>query len=513
LGLRDIPLKKAYDSDSDDILNDFYIPALSNSIHYNRLAGFFSSTTLAVSAKGIIELISNGGDMKLVTGARFRKADIEAIKEAYEQPEKVIEKSLIKELDDLENEFIKDHVRALAWMVANGKLQIKVAIIIDEDGYPIEERILEKRGVFHQKVGILEDAEGNIISFSGSENESATGWLNNIEEFKVFRSWVDAEKDYLDADLEKFKKFWSGYTKRARVIDIPEAVKKRLIEIAPDNIEDLNLNKWLQDKKRIKLRNFQKEAVKSWLISGKKGIFEMATGTGKTICALECLNILLKTQKPLITVITVPYIHLVKQWAKEIERYGIRTERLVANSSNTGWKNRLADRILDIQNGISDALIVLTTHTTFASNDFIKLIKKTNAKLFLIADEVHGLGAPKRKKGLIENYMFKLGLSATPKRYYDLEGTTELYDYFGDVVFEFPLKKAIEEGYLVPYDYKPYFTELTEEEMMKYEEETSKICKAYHQTKDDKEKRRWFSLLCFKRQNIIKNAKNKYLES
>ena len=510
LGLRNIPLKKSYDSDSDNILTDFYIPALSNSVQYKRLTGFFSSSTLAIAAKGVSKLISNGGNMKLVTGARFRKADIEAIKEAYERPERVIEGIMLKELDDLEGRFIEDHVRALGWMVANKKLEIKVAIILDEEGYPLEEKTLEKKGIFHQKVGILEDAEGNRLSFSGSENESASGWLSNIEEFKVFRSWMEPEKDYLEADLDKFQKFWTGYPKRAQVMDIPNAVKKRLIEIAPDDIEELDLDRWLTYRRRIRLKDFQKGAVNSWLTAGKKGIFEMATGTGKTICALECLAAAQKTEKRLVTVITVPYVHLAKQWIREIEKFGIQSEKIIADSSNPGWKDKLADYIFDIINGVMEKLIVLTTHATFSSDDFIELMKRINVKLYLVADEVHGVGAPKRKNGLIENYGFRLGLSATPKRYFDLEGTEELYQYFGDVVFEFSLKKAIEGGFLTPYDYKPYFTELTEAEMMRYEEETARVCKAYYQSKDDDKRRQWFSLLCIRRQDIIKNATNKY---
>ena len=454
--------------------------------------------------------------MKLISGAKFRREDIEAIVEAYESPERVIERTMLEELENLEDEFVKDHVRALGWMIAKDKLEIKIAIVCDNNGYPLDEMAVNKRGIFHQKIGILEDMEGNHISFSGSENESATGWHSNIEEFKVFRSWVESEKEYFDADRKKFEKFWSGYPKRTRVIDIPTAIREKLIEIAPDDIDSLNLDRWLElgiysrERLQIILRAYQKKAINNWLAKNRRGIFEMATGTGKTFAALECFNTINKSEKTLVTVITVPYVHLAKQWMREIEKLGIRCDTLIADSSNPGWKDKLADYILDIMNGISEKLIVLTTHVTFSSDDFIKLMKRINVKLLLIADEVHGVGAPKRKNGLIENYDFRLGLSATPKRYFDLEGTRDLYEYFGDVVFEFSIKKAIESEFLTPYDYKPYFTELTEEEMMKYEEETAKICKAYYQSKDDDERYRWFSLLCIKRQDIIKNAISKY---
>ena len=116
--LTDLPLRSAYDSDTDNILADFYTPALSVSVQYSRLTGFFSSTTLAVAAKGISGLIQNGGSIRLITGATFQKQDIAAIREAIDDPEKVLENAMLREFENLEDEFVKDHVRALGWMVS-----------------------------------------------------------------------------------------------------------------------------------------------------------------------------------------------------------------------------------------------------------------------------------------------------------------------------------------------------------------------------------------------------------
>lgn len=522
MSLKELSLKKAYDSDSDDILREFYIPALSHSVSYRRLAGFFSSSSLAVAAKGLSEFITKGGHMKLIVGAKLQKEDIEAIKEAHKNPEKVIEKLMLKELENLESEFVKDHVRALSWMVANKKLEIKVAIVCDEDECPLERITVDRQGVFHQKVGILQDAKGNKISFSGSDNETASAWLSNIEEFKVFRSWEDSEKEYLNADCWRFDKFWHSAARRTRVMDIPTAVKGKLIEIAPKNIEELNLEKWLrketvEKKKIIELWDHQKQAIEAWLENNKRGIFEMATGTGKTFAALGCLKKVLEKEGRLVTVISCPYGHLVKQWSNSINEFGVSCDTVIADSSNFGWKNKLTDCILDIKTGESEKLIVLTTHATFSTDDFIGIIRKADTKLFLIVDEVHGAGAPERKKGLIEDYGFRLGLSATPKRWFDLEGTEELFNFFGGTVFEFSLEKAIRtinpatgRTFLVPYEYKPHFVELTDEELNEYEDETVKIVRAYHRSKNREEKDELFSLLLFKRQKIIRNAVNKF---
>lgn len=519
VGLKDIPLKRSYDSDSDNILADFYIPALSGSMRYSRLTGFFSSTSLAIAAKGISGLIRNGGHIRLITGAKFRKTDIEAIKEAYKEPERILEEAMLRELNRLEDEFVRDHIRALAWMVANEKLKIKVAIVFDDDGYPLDSRTLEKQGVFHQKVGILEDFEGNQISFSGSENESAAGWQGNIEEFKVFRSWIEAEREYFNADLLKFEKFWHGFAKRTKVMDVPRAIEEKLVEVAPDNIEELDLERWIRREGRgspIVLRNYQTKAIDSWLANEKKGIFEMATGTGKTITALGCLRTALETEERAKVVISSPFIHLSEQWIRESNKLNIECEKLVADSSQNKWKDRLVDSLLDVENGITEKLVVLTTHNTFSSPDFMKIIKRSKERMpeqsfFLIVDEVHGIGAPERKKGLIEEYDYRLGLSATPKRWFDLEGTDRIFNYFGDVVFEFSLKDAIDAGYLTPYIYKPHFAHLTPEEIAKYESETLKVARAYYRSKDKDERDQIFTLLCIRRQKIIRNAVNKFI--
>lgn len=522
MGLRNLNLKKAYDSDSDEILDEFYIPVLSQAISYKRLVGFFSSSSLAVAARGISDFIRRGGYMKLITSAKLQKADIEAIKEAYEEPERVIESVIINDLEHLDNEFIKDHVRALGWMIANKRLNIKVAIVYGEEGFPLDEREIGTRGIFHPKIGILEDGDGDKISFSGSDNESATAWLENIEEFKVFRSWEESEREYLNSDINRFEKFWNGKTKRTRIIDIPTAVREKLIEIAPNNIEELNLEKWLrkrriETKRKIILRDYQNQAIENWFKHNRKGIFEMATGTGKTFTALGCLKKLMEDEKRLVTVIACPYSHLVKQWEDNIKDFDISSDSIIADSSNPNWKDELMDKVYDIKNEISDRLIILTTHVTLSINDFIKIIKNVNCNLFLIVDEVHGIGAPERKKALIENYHMRLGLSATPRRWLDEEGTEDIFKYFGDTIFEFSLKKAINtlnpdtgKTYLVSYEYKPYFIELTDEELQKYEEETEKIARSYFKTNNKKEKNKLFTLLCIKRQKIIENAVNKY---
>jgi len=521
MSLKSISLNKAYSSDSDDILYGFYIPSLKESIEYDRLAGFFSSKSLAIAARGILGLIEKGGAMRLIVSPKLDKNDLEIIIDSYKEPEKYIEKKMLQELERLEDKFIRDHVYALGWMIANKKLEIKVAVTCDSSGKLLSYEDIQQSSLFHQKVGILKDSEGNILTFSGSVNETAAGWLGNIEEFKVFRNWETSEEDYVKADLLKFKRFWNNQSQRIRVIKIPNAVEKRFIELAPTDITEIDLQKLYKrskKKKEITLWQYQNDAINAWFKSGMQGIFEMATGTGKTFTALGCLKNICEREKILITVIACPLNHLLKQWKNNIREFGISDEIIFADSSIYNWKNNMMDTLFDLKNEVINKLIILTTFATLSSEDFIKMINKIELNKMLIVDEVHGCGAPKVRIGLLNNYLYRLGLSATPKRWFDFEGTEELFDYFGGVVYEFSLKEAINtinpatgETYLVPYEYMPYFVELTEDELERYEEQTKKVAQNYFIIKDKKRKSEYFTLLLIKRQQIIKDASNKFI--
>lgn len=533
MSLKDLELKISYSSETDDVLNSFYIPALSQSKHYYRLAGFFSSSSLAVSAKGVSKLIKNGGDMKLVCGTRLNEDDVNEIKKNKSNYDEIIENALLRDLKSFENFLIHDHVKALGWLYSKSRLAIKVVVMIDDENLPLDYYKISKLGLFHLKVGILEDSEGNLVSFSGSINETRVGWLENIEEFKVFKSWDYIESKYLEKDFEKFKKFWEKSSisnspqRRFRIFDLPTAIQKELVQIAPKNLSDLQLEKRKKSvviakpkKKEIKLRDYQKKALNAWLGNDRKGIFEMATGTGKTITALGCLNEVSKNVEDYVTIISCPQTHLVKQWEGEIKKLDVYFDTLlIASGSNYKWRDSLSDILDNNYLGYDNKVIIITTHDTFSSEDFRKLIKsKAKSKnLFLIADEVHGLGSKKRKEGLVDNFVFRLGLSATPKRWYDTKGTEYIYNYFGNVVFKFPLSKALMEvnpdtgkTFLTPYRYIPNFTYLNEVELVEYLSLTRKIVTIYNKSKVDYEAEEKLERLLFYRADIIKNAENKY---
>lgn len=531
-------IKTNYNSARDDILNEFYIPVLEESVEYLRMTGTFSSSILALAARGIQALIENNGHMKLIVGAFISQEDVDSITRGIETPEEVITHFAYSDINSIDDIFIKDHTSALGWMIAKGNLEIKFALPIDAMGHPTG-------GVFHAKCGIFIDDNGDKLSFNGSDNESANAFKRNTERFKVFYEWEDSYRDFVMDDWYDFFHLWENHEPNVAVFDIPDAVKNELINIAPSsNLELKELICRLKDyslQTRSKSRSpqlpikkkalwpHQQKAIECWEQNGRIGILEMATGTGKTITAIEAI---VRTQKqigPLIVIISCPYDHLVKQWKESITAFNLGLDIIIADSSNLKWKDELKNKSLEIKRdnllfGASKirpvkGFIVLTTHDSLSSINIIDPIKDSKMKLMLVVDEVHGIGAEKRKLGLVSDYSFRLGLSATPKRWFDEEGTQSIFDYFDKSVYEFSLKDAINtinpdtnESYLTPYYYKPRFVELTQDEMEYYNNVCDKISRTFHAAKRNPNIEAYLESLYFERQRILNNAVGKYAE-
>ena len=483
---KDLRLKSAYDSDEDDVLGDFYIPALAKSIRYDRLAGFFSSSTLASAAKGMADFIENDGKMRLVTSVEIGEEDKRAMEDGATKPQKAIADAFLKELEMADN-LQRDHVAALAWMISQGNLEIKIAIP-------------DKNSLYHQKVGILYDGENQRITFSGSINESRSAWKKNIEEFKVFCDWRPGQETYGDTDTKTFEKFWSGSAKNTRVINLPTAVKEHLFGMAPRTKKEAadNIREFI-------LRPYQCEAVNKWRENGRRGILGMATGTGKTKTAVACIDEVFELHKntACLVVIACPTKHLIDQWAVEFKNKKYRMEKAY---SSVNWHKNLAEMPYRINNNIIEKMIIITTHNTFSGKKFIGLIKECNVKSVVIVDEVHGVGAKKTRRGLLKNYQYRLGLSATPKRHYDEVGTDIVFDYFEGVVFEYGLDKAIKYGYAARYKFFPRVAYLTTKEMTRYLKVSKQIAIEKDKPTPDVKK---IENLQFRRSRIVKSAANK----
>lgn len=530
MGLKELDLKVSYESGTDDLLNNFYIKVLEQAVEYNRISGFFSSTSLAVSARGVKGLVDNGGKMRLIMSPRLSEEDISAITNATTSPEKVLESNLLKEIDSIEDLITNDHVAALGWLIAHEILEIKIAVVYDDKGNLLDYEEAEEKGLFHIKVGIIEDKKGDMISFSGSINETASGWMHNVEEFKVFKMWQGEQQDYCKSDMEKFNSYWDTTGKNnIKIYDMPDAVKKSLLKRAPRDINDIKC--WKQTKKKndnkksnliegLSLFDYQLEAIQMWWNNGKRLICEMATGTGKTRTAIGCISKLLTVNKAIVIFVVCPQGTLGLQWKDDIDKLKIRLDDfVVADSTIPKWRMKLEDKLLDITLETSKNCIVYTTFDTFSSVDFIKIVTENKGKIkyMLIGDEVHGLGATVVSRGLLDIYEYRLGLSATPNRWFDELGTSKIMNYFGNKTFEFTIKDALitinpltNKTYLTKYVYKPIFTVLSDEEIQRYSSLSKQIISQFNRAKNDSDALKKLENMMFMRAAIHKSAVNKY---
>jgi superfamily II DNA or RNA helicase len=509
--LIDINIAQAYDTGDREghVVRDFYVPVLQESISYKRLTGYFSSQVLALAARGIAGLIKNGGKMQLITSPVVSEVDFEALtSSAPEDIQKFVDAQFTKaigDLNDLASTIAYDHVRALGWMLREGILEIRVLI-------PRE--INSGAGIFHSKVGIVEDSEGNKVSFSGSVNETAMGWSQNIEEFKVFKSWEAGSAFWVEHDEALFEKYWACSSDDGfQAIPLPRDSTEKLMSIAPEEIEELNLVIPSSANER-KLRQYQLDAINSWEQAGFRGILEMATGTGKTFTARECIKRWKNGKSNSVVLIIAPTQTIGSQWLEVLTDM-----KPVTTFGSKHWKESIRNLSAQAALGVIEHIVVIAIQNTACSADFIeafsKLMKFSENHL-IIADEMHGLGAPMFRNALNPTMEARLGLTATPNRWFDEEGTELLNQYFNGVVFTFGLHEALtwvdpETGLtpLCPYNYYPEFVTLDALEMDEYLDLTKRIIMQSNKATDIDGQEKLNRLL-EKRASVLKKAHGKF---
>ena len=530
MSFKDLTIKSCYESGVDDIIEDYYVPVLGASVRYDRIAGFFSSSSLAVAARGVADFIANGGKMRLITSPRLNSEDIDIIKKIAIDSSSLALADFRININNLENEFERNHVKALGWMLANDLLKMKLAVVYNEDGSICNNELISEKGLFHQKVGILQDSEGNELSFSGSINETAAAWVNNDEEFKVFKEWTDA-CDYYIRDKKRFDEIWNGERANVKVFDLPNAVKYDIIRYSSDfDLESISLKKY----RSIKFKNYnfkqdkslffyQAEALNKWKYNNYQLLFEMATGTGKTRTAIAGIKFLNQSRKRLVTIISTPQNTLSKQWKDEVEGQHLSfDESVVVDGSVSKWDNVLLKLLLKNGAGMADHICLYTTHNTASSVKFTKTIEQnlpSSTDVLFVGDETHWLGARKFQNALLPSYKYRIGLSATPSRWFDDLGTSKLIEYYGKDNFEFTIRDALTEynpitgkHFLVNYHYLISKVSLNEIESNEYQDVSKKISKLWNVKDSDSDAAIRLDRLLEKRANISKNAEEKYVQ-
>lgn len=508
MSLKDISLLREYRSYKNNIVKEFYIPTLKEGIKYQRAVGFFTSDALIQISKGISGLIQNGGAIELIVSPKLSDADIKAIEDGYDQ-RKTVEDAIIREFREPKNDSEKERMAWISYLIEIGKLDIMVAFTKTNSGV----------SMFHEKMGIISDIDGNMIAFSGSMNETANAFFNNYESFDVYCSWNDYEKERVNDKFEAFNNIWNNLEDKLEVMAFPKAVKEKLLQYKTDTIrpelDEQLANSYVIETPEVKfginedidLYDYQKEAILQWEKEEYRGIFDMATGTGKTYTGLGAATWLLKNVKRLAVVIVCPYQHLVEQWVEDIVKFGFKPVIAFSSSPQSNWKEKLKDDVIDYNLGVEDTMCLVTTNATYTSTYVQGQIDKISGDILLVVDEAHNFGAMRLSKYLRSDIKYRLALSATLERHGDEAGTKALYDYFGNKCIEYDLDRAIREGKLTPYYYYPVLVSLSPEELEKYHEISAKISKMCKHNEDGKvELSEAAKTLLIKRARIVAGA-------
>ena len=181
MSFRDLEIKPEYRSKIVNVVKDFYNPVLRQAVQYRRAVGFFSSSALLSMTVGICGLIDNGGTIQMIASPHLTPDDIDAINDGLKRRDDVIKEALLRELREPKGKFEEARLNLLSNLIATGRMEIKIAFMEDDNTI----------GMFHEKLGLMYDAEGNIIAFSGSMNESANAFSNNYEAIDVYASWLN----------------------------------------------------------------------------------------------------------------------------------------------------------------------------------------------------------------------------------------------------------------------------------------------------------------------------------
>jgi superfamily II DNA or RNA helicase len=480
-GLRSLNIAGRYRSDREDVVADFYVPALSASVSYSRAVGYFTSTSLALFARGLRDFADRGGTMRLVASPHLSPDDITDIERGYDV-RKVIERATLRELEAEDRDAILDGLGLLGRLIAEQQLDIKLAFVVQHG----------RIGIYHEKVGIFRDSAGDLIAFTGSANETLGGLLANFESVEVYLGWLPVDGPRALRIEEDFEDLWNDRTASLRVEPFPEVARERLVEIATSRPEaelpghDDALEPPSEAGERtarlaippdITVRDYQRKAVEAWLGQRGRGILKMATGTGKTKTALfaacQLAQALASREQPLVVLIIAPLQHLVDQWISEVESFGVRPVAVYESSQR--WLPVVEDQLAEARLGQRPVVAMVATNASFAGDRFQAVLSRVTQPLLVIADEAHNLGSSAYRSLLPHNATYRLALSATPERWFDDTGTDALSGYFGPVVFELGLGQAIEMGALCRYRYLPRLVELADAENELYVGLTAQI--------------------------------------
>lgn len=524
--LRDVHFKHSYSSGYDEP-KDFFTEALIESSTFDLGLGFFSSSGIRSLAYGFALFIANGGKMRVVMNHFLSKEDKEAIENGQKHLVENFENRILSDIKKLAKTLSKEDehfFHCLSYLISINRIEFIATIST-------------KGGLGHDKYGIFTDDEGNKVAFIGSANFSHSALELNGETITVFTSTNDDKR--ISEYQTLFDKSWENDTPHLIHIPIDEVKTyisenfykeslKQLLGTSIDLREDKSINDFCKplsqrvlDKIELKEqeprfpfpeeRTIQIDAYNAWIKNRKNGVFAMATGSGKTVTALNCLRKQFKENGFYKAIIVVPTQALAIQWKHEAESFNF--QNIISTHTDKDWKNILSRYTTRSLLDQTKNIILITTYATFNRRDIQTFIDRTKGieTFIYIADEAHNIGSKSSLKHLPEAIKWRIGLSATPERVYDDFGSEKLYEFFKsrppEYTFRYTMKQAINSGILCHYDYYPIFVELTSSEMDEYERISSQLRKFIDSDtgkyKPEAEK------LLLKRKRIIHKAENK----
>lgn len=457
--LKDIPIAISYKSVGEEAFSKVLNPMLKCTKVYKRSVGFFSSSALDFISEGILSLARNGGHIYLATSPRLNSDDIEAINQGYSERD-IVEKAFLGEVKEAFKEITDENAKILYELIKEKIVDVKI--------------VLKEGGMYHDKLAILEDFDGNIVACVGSNNESEPGYNSNYEKVRVYKSWFDQE-GRIEDEVGEFDSIWSNENKALTVYDFMDAFESELLE----RVEHKGEYKKKNSGNVIKLRDYQKEAISAWVANEYHGFYVMATGTGKTWTAIFSA-VRLMEEHPSMVVICAPYKHLVKQWAEDVVKAVQDAVIIMVSSENHNWEQQLTQAIVRQRLKKETKIIVISTITSFNLERFQRTIKKSKQEKLLIVDEAHRF--TNRSETIKEQFKYMLGLSATPFSGKDTAKGKELMAFFGGQVYDLPIEKALGK-FLVNYYYHPIFVNATEDEEARFRKKSAQVASCFRNGK------------------------------
>lgn len=455
--LKDNKFPLRINSSANNPTEDFFVPAFKNSVSYDVAVGYFTSNWIRDAAEGIAHFAENGGRARWVVSPELDENDWAVISKASESSSIDVNSIIENRIEELINLLRTDTREVLCWLVKEKIMEFRVAIPSNK-----------LSGIFHAKTGIFTDEESSSVVFSGSYNH--TGGANtNWEIIDIYCEWNDPRR--VKIAMEEFEKVWNRRDPNLE-IHIPSEILIKKISAKAKNstpYEIIRRNKpKLPDS--INLRKYQIAAIKKWFLQNGRGMYVMATGTGKTVTALSTIIQLVakaeEERSTLFVLIVVPFKHLLDQWVSEGYNFGLNFIRCLGDSKH--WSPKLLGAVNSLNTSNAEHVFAISTNASFKLKKMQAIIQNIKSNFLFVADEAHNLNSVRYQECLPNNARFRLGLTATPDNPHDVGETNALVDYFGEYAIEFNIRDAIKNGYLCKYYYYPVICNLSDEEMDQY---------------------------------------------